>query len=427
MSSLPQWWLVVLLILGTAGTGRGSGGLGLGAAEDPAAGTRYGDEPGLLGPAPQVLAALDALDHPDWQRREEATHWLVEHSAAWSHALPADWRPGTAEARWRWAVVLERVDRLATLNATLRRRPDPVVRARLAELRDETGSAFLDALVHCLEDPESRVRARAVELLGTTVAGRHRLRRTDIGQDLSGHVREQVYEVARRHDRDWAHDLLRDALRSDVGHRLIGAAAQGAQRLGDPRLLPDLRRHFTIHGEPHPDVVLALAAFARPEDAPALDWLLRSPEYRHASVALDGLAGEQVIRHADAIAGLLRSEHWDLRIRALRRLEDGMRSEVPYLLLPLLDSPDIEIYQFGVDHLVRLGGEDFLGDVELSLRRWPLGARPYVIAAEGSHAVPRPVPFLAAPADPVPAVAPDVPADIAPATAPLSQDGSRDR
>ena len=71
---------------------------------------------------------------------------------------------------------------------------------------------------------------------------------------------------------------------------------------------------------------------------------------------------------------------------------------------------DHEVIGHISQHLVRIGGEDFLGDVEHSLERWPLGSRPYVIAAKGAHAVPRPIPFIPSlPSDaggPVPAVAP---------------------
>ena len=149
-------------------------------------------------------------------------------------------------------------------------------------------------------------------------------------------------------------------------------------------------------------MILALVAFGRPEDASAVDVLLRSGEYRQVSAALDSLGTSRIRQHLDSIATLLSSEHWDLRVRALRRLEEVDRVDVPFRLLRLLDHPDLEVYHFAVEHLMRLGGEDFLGDIEISLRRWPPAERPFFIASEEGRAFPRVLPGLRG--RPVPAI-----------------------
>jgi len=356
----------------------------------------------------ETLRALHELDHPDWQRREAASAWLVEHAPRWARRIPVQWDAGSPEARWRWQRVRELVESLESLPSALLGAADPRTEARIAQLREETGSAFLDALERCLGDADARVRSEAVERLGETLAGRHRLVARPPAADPSPRVLERLYELARRHDREWALALVTDALAREDSPITIAAAAEGARRLGDPRLLPELRRHFRGAGEPNPEIVIALAAFAHPEDADAVDWLLRSPEYRHVSLALDSLGAAQVRRHESAIESLLASEHWDLRVRALRRFEEEEeRAAVAYRLLGLLEHPDEEVYLFAVENLLRLGGEDFVGDIEVSLRRFPLGRRPFAIVIEEGRPVPRAIlPRDGAVGEPVPAIEP---------------------
>ncbi len=372
-ADLVTWCLLLIIALGT---------FPMPPADPP---------PGVDG---ETASAFADLDHPDWRQREAVTVWLVQHADRWARRVPNDWAPRSAEARWRWERVRGLVSQLEALPSTLNSRADLRGKGRLAQLREETGSAFLDALERCLQNPESRVRSQALDLLGETLAGRVRLEDLSLGDDPSPRVRECLYEIARRHDREWALGLLVEALSRDESNVLVSAVAEGAKRLGDPRLLPALRKRFRESSATHPDVVIALAAFGRPEDADAVDWLLRSPEYRHASLALDALGAAQVRFHSEAISGLLSSVHWDLRVRALRRLEEGERQTVPYRLLPLLEQTDEEVYLFAVENLVRLGGEDFIGDIEISLRRFPPASRPFVITVDSGRLLPRPVPFL---------------------------------
>jgi len=357
----------------------------------------------------ETRAALLDLDHPEWQKREAASAWLIEESSRWARRISAEWAPESAEARWRWQRVVELVAALESLPESLLAGGDPRGAARLSQLREETGSAFLDALERTLGDPDARVRSEAVERLGETLAGRSRLASRSLAGDPSPRVLENLYEIARRHDREWALALVREALGRAETPLLLAAAADGARRLGDPRVLPELRGHFRGSGEPHPEIVIALAAFARPEDADAVDWLLRSGEYRHVSFALDSLGSAQVRRHEDAIEGLLSSEHWDLRVRALRRFEEEERASVAYRLLPLLEHADEEVYLFAVESLMRLGGEDFIGDIEVSLRRFPISRRPFAIALEEGRPVPRALPLPAEETgEPVPAITPGI-------------------
>ncbi len=344
----------------------------------------------------ETIQAIDSLDDPDWRRRESATLWLIESADRWRSCIAAEWCPTSAEARWRFERVRSLVDELASLPTTLRQQSDPRLEGRLAQLRDQTGSAFLDALSTCLAHPDTRVRSRAVEHLAETRAGVARLRVSDCATDPSARVRESIYDVARRNDRQWAYELVRTDLTNERTEPLIAVAARGAKSLGDPRIIPDLRRRFREDSPPHPEVILALVAFGRPEDSGALDVLLRSGEYRHVSSALDSLGTSRLRDHIESIAALLGSEHWDLRVRALRRIEEVDRENLPYHLLDLLDHADLDVYRFAVEHLVQYGGEDFLGDIEVSLRRWPLSERPFLIASDEGRAFPRPVPAIAA-------------------------------
>jgi hypothetical protein len=249
-----------------------------------------------------------------------------------------------------------------------------------------------------------------VERLGETLPGRLRLAARPLGADPSPRVLEELCEVARRHDREWALALLAEAFSRDESPEIIAAAADAAKRLGDPRILPELRRIFRGESHPPAEVVIALAAFARSEDADAVDWLLGSSEYRHVSIALDSLGAAQVDRHQGAIDRLLSSEHWDLRVRALRRFEEEERGTVAYRLLPLLEHDDEEVYLFAVENLARIGGDDFIGDIEVSLRRFPPTRKPFAIALEDGRPRPRAcLPPEGADGEPVPAILPGSP------------------
>jgi len=352
----------------------------------------------------EVAKAIEELDDDDWQKREAATIWLVIEADRWARRIPISWEPKSAEARWRWNRIRRLVDDLGALPRTLRHHRDPRQRGHLAQLREETGVAFIAALERCLDYPDTRVRARAVTLLGETSQGVDRLRNSAVSRDASGRVRENLYEVARRSDSDWAFLLIRDALLLDRSESITAVVARAAKSLGDPRILPSLRERCQEGEAVHPEVLLALVAYGRPEDSGAVSRLLSSGEYRHASAALDALGSEQIRFHAEAIARLLSSKHWDLRVRALRRLEDEDRRSLPYYLLDLLEVESLDVYTFGVEQLARMGGEDFLGDIEYSLRRWPPHERPFYISTEEGRAVPRPVPAKFDEAFPVPAL-----------------------
>jgi len=351
-----------------------------------------------------VVNAIVGLDDDCWQKREASTIWLVVEADRWARRIPISWQPKSAEARWRWNRIGRLVDDLGALPRTLRHHRDPRQRGHLAQLREETGAAFIAALERCLDYPDTRVRARAVTLLGETSQGVDRLRGSTVSRDASGRVRENLYEVARRSDADWAFLLIRDALLLDRSESITAVVARAAKSLGDPRILPSLRERCQEGEKVHPEVLLALVAYGRPEDSDAVGRLLSSGEYRHASAALDALGSEQIRFHADAIARLLSSKHWDLRVRALRRLEDEDRRSLPYYLLDLLEVESLDVYTFGVEQLARMGGEDFLGDIEFSLRRWPPHERPFYISTEEGRAVPRPVPAKFDEAFPVPAL-----------------------
>ena len=342
----------------------------------------------------EVRTAIEQLDDPDWRIREAASSRLLELAPRWRREIPAAWTPASAEAAWRWQRVTDFVAELSDLPTTLRQVPDLGRETRLTRLRVETGTAFLDALVDCLAHPDTRVRSRAVTLLGSTLRGVARLKIHAPTDDPSARVRESLFEVARRSDRDWALSLIGETLRAEESGPLLSIAARAAKGLGDPRLLPLLRERFRSTDDPHPEVILALVAFGRSEDSAALDVLLRSPEYRHVSAALDALSGSRLRDHRASVVPLLASEHWDLRVRALRRLEEHDDGELAYHLLCLLDHDDLDVYSFAVESLVRIGGEDFLGDIELSLERWSLAERPFLISSEEGRAYPRPVPAL---------------------------------
>ena len=356
----------------------------------------FADDPRelLIGLDSGVIEAIVALDSPEWRDREAATLWLIESADRWVRRVPAEFRPESPEASWRWHRIGHYVAELAFLPTTLRQQQDAALRGKLTQLREETGRAFNRALVDCLCHPDIRVRSRAVEQLGETHDGRYLLRESTVNTDRSARVRESLYDVARRSDREWAFELIRMALDRDRDEPITAVAARAAQSLGDVRILPTLRKRFLEGTPPHPEVILALVAFGRPEDSQAVDVLLRSGEYRQISAALDSLGTSRLRRHLGSIAALLASEHWDLRVRALRRLEEVDRTNVPFHLLQLLDHPDLEVYHFAVEHLMRLGGEDFLGDIEVSLRRWPPAERPFFIASEEGRAFPRALPAL---------------------------------
>jgi hypothetical protein len=343
---------------------------------------------------PTVVRLLSDLDSPDWRRRERATSRLIELSPLWRSRIPVGWSPPSAEGEWRWQRVNRLVAQLTALPELLRGGPDATREGRLLHLRRETGAAFLDALEVCLKHPDTRVRGRAVSELAETRSGAARLRARAPRDDRSARVREGLFDAARRIDRDWALELVVEALREEESSALLAVAARAARGLGDPRVLPSLRARFRGCEDPHPEILLALAAFARPEDSAALDLLLGSAEYRQVSSGLDALGNSRVREHLPAVLELLGSEHWDIRVRALRRLEEAIPERLPYELLPLLEHEDISIYSFAVESLSRIGGEDFLGDIDASLRRWSLAERPFLISVEEGRVHPRPVPAL---------------------------------
>ncbi len=342
------------------------------------------------GVAPAVATHLHDLDASEFQRREEASRWLIANRALWRATVPKDWAPTAPEARWRWRWIAKRIDQLDRFGATIGEEPLELAATRLSRLWLEVGTPVEAELARVAASHGlARTRQRAVELLDRLNPPNLAQHLAPVARDPSPWVRRTLLDVAAGHDRAWFTSLVHESLRSDLKNDAGLAEVIRATRIHrlDGVSAPIRALWSNLGPASRVEAGLLLATQASPQDTEIFFWMIESGDYR---ILVDGVRAIETIvarrrgwcgsdqppfdlaRFADAT---LTSMFPEIRARARRWIEMNGSAEFALELVAFLDAEFLDVRQFAADRIAEWEAEDFYAELEHALLSWPAPER----------------------------------------------------